>query len=74
MAKKRGRPSGSITGEAKGELMQIRVSAAEKETFAAAAALDGKDLSEWVRDRLRRLSRQELEHAGRAVAFLSPSE
>ena len=71
MRKKRGRPTGSVTGETKAELMQIRVTAAEKETFADAAALDGKDLSEWVRDRLRRLSRQELEQAGRPVSFLS---
>ena len=35
-----------------------------------AVPLDGKDLSEWVRDRLRRLSRHELEQAGRQVAFL----
>ena len=42
-------------------------------TFTAAAELDGKDLSEWVRDRLRRLAKQELEQAGRPIAFLSPS-
>ena len=43
---KRGRPQG---GEAKSDLMQIRLDAAEKQAFADAAALDGKDLSEWVR-------------------------
>ena len=53
--------------------MQIRVNAAEKRAFTAAAELDGKDLSEWVRDRLRRLAKQELEQAGKPVAFLSPS-
>ena len=66
---RRGRPQGS-TGKAKGELMQVRLDASEKQAFADAAALDGKDLSEWVRDRLRRLARQELEQAGKAVAFL----
>ena len=70
MKKRRGRPAGSTTGKAKNQLMQIRVTAAEKQSFAEAAGLDGKDLSEWVRDRLRRLSRQELEQAGRVVAFL----
>jgi hypothetical protein len=70
MSKKRGRPAGSTTGKAKSELMQIRVDAAEKQAFAEAAALDGKDLSGWARDRLRRLSRQELQQAGRPVPFL----
>jgi uncharacterized protein (DUF1778 family) len=50
--------------------MQIRVSSAEKQAFAQAAELDGKNPSEWVRDRLRRVCRQELEQAGRPVAFL----
>jgi hypothetical protein len=66
---KRGRPQGA-TGKSKGEVMQVRLDAAEKQAFTDAAALDGKDLSEWVRDRLRRLSRQELEEAGKPVAFL----
>jgi uncharacterized protein (DUF1778 family) len=67
---KRGRPQGS-SGKAKGEVMQIRMDAAEKQTFTDAASLDGKDLSEWVRDRLRRLARQELEQAKMPVAFLA---
>jgi uncharacterized protein (DUF1778 family) len=66
---KRGSPQGS-TGKAKDELMQVRLDAREKQTFADAAALDGKDLSEWVRDRLRRIARQELEEANRPVPFL----
>jgi uncharacterized protein (DUF1778 family) len=65
---RRGRPQGA-TGKAKSDLMQIRLDAAEKQAFADAAALDGKDLSEWVRDRLRRLARKELEEAGKPVAF-----
>ena len=67
---KRGRPNGP-TGKAKGELMQVRLGSAEKQAFTDAAAMDGKDLSEWVRDRLRRLARQELERAGKSVAFLA---
>lgn len=57
-------------GKAKTELLQIRVSAAELQAFSDAADLDGKKRSEWIRDRLRRLSRQELEQAGRIVPFL----
>ena len=69
MAKKRGAPSKGAD-KAKAELIQLRVNAAEKKAFVDAADLDGKKLSEWIRDRLRRLSRQELEESGRQVAFL----
>jgi hypothetical protein len=55
----------------KKELLQLRVGAAEKATFSDAADLDGKTLSEWIRDRLRRISRQELEAAGQPVHFLT---
>jgi hypothetical protein len=57
--------------KAKRELLQLRIGAAEKETFALAAELDGKKLSEWIRDRLRRDSRAELESYGREVPFLA---
>jgi uncharacterized protein (DUF1778 family) len=57
-------------GKAKTELLQIRVSPAEMQAFSDAAELDGKKRSEWIRDRLRRLSRTELEQAGRLVPFL----
>jgi hypothetical protein len=72
MAKKkarRGAPKKS-PDKAKGALIQIRVNDAEKQAFTDAADLDGKKLSEWVRDRLRRLAREELEGHGRTVAFL----
>jgi hypothetical protein len=67
--KNRGAPRKSAE-KAKGELMQFRVNAAEKQAFNDAADLDGKKLSEWVRDRLRRASRHELEQADKIVAFL----
>jgi hypothetical protein len=67
---KRGAPQ-KAADKAKSELLQIRVSSAEKQAFADAAELDGKKLSEWIRDRLRRLSRTELEQAGWSVAFMS---
>jgi uncharacterized protein (DUF1778 family) len=66
---KRGAPRKSAD-KAKAQLIQLRVNAAEKNAFVDAADLDGKKLSEWIRDRLRRLSRQELEQSGRPVAFL----
>jgi len=70
MKKKRGAPKKSAN-QAKGSLLQVRVNAAEKRAFSDAAGLDGKKTSEWVRDRLRRLAREELERAGLSVAFLS---
>jgi hypothetical protein len=57
--------------KAKAELIQLRVNVAEKKAFADAATLDGKKLSEWMRDRLRRLARVELEAQGLPVAFLA---
>jgi uncharacterized protein (DUF1778 family) len=69
MKRKQGAPKKSPDA-AKLELLQLRVNAAEKTAFQDAATLDGKKLSEWIRDRLRRLSRQELEEVGKPVAFL----
>ena len=68
--KKRGAPKKAPV-DAKGDTLQIRVNAAEKEAFTEAAKLDGKKRSEWMRDRLRRLARQELERAGKKVPFLA---
>jgi hypothetical protein len=48
----------------------VRLAADEKAAFHAAAALDGKGLSEWLRDRLRRAARAELEGHGLPVPFL----
>lgn len=69
MGKKRGAPK-KPPDKAKGELLQIRVSTAEKQAFQLAADRDGKKTSEWIRDRLRRTSRQELEEANVPVPFL----
>ena len=69
MKKKRGAPKKDDVA-AKGALLQIRLSAAEKQAFSEAATLDGKKTSEWIRDRLRRDSRQELEAHGQKVPFL----
>ena len=54
----------------KTELLQIRVSDAEKEGFELAAALAGISMSSWVRERLRLTAIRELESAGRRVPFV----
>lgn len=66
---KRGAPR-KTAATSKNELVQIRLNSAEKAAFEQAAILDGKKLSEWIRDRLRRNSREELESLGRVVPFL----
>jgi uncharacterized protein (DUF1778 family) len=73
MAKRRGRPP-KAPGTAKAEYLQVRVHAAEKRSFHAAAELAGLDLSSWVRERLRMLARKELEKAGQTVPFLNPAK
>ena len=52
-------------------LLQVRLTPLEKAGFSSAAELDGKKLSEWLRDRLRRLAREELQAHGQAVPFLA---
>jgi uncharacterized protein (DUF1778 family) len=54
----------------KGEYLEMRLMAEEKAAFVQAAQLAGMSLSAWVRDRLRRVSRKELEDMNRPVAFL----
>ena len=54
----------------KSELLQIRVTDAEKEGFEIAAALAGISLSSWVRERLRLTAIRELEGAGQRVPFV----
>jgi uncharacterized protein (DUF1778 family) len=70
MAKrKRGAPK-KASGQIKDELIQLRVKAAEKETFRAAAKLSGLSMSSWMRERLLERGREELEQAGQSVPFL----
>jgi Protein of unknown function (DUF1778) len=66
---KRGAPKKPVS-RSKGDHIQFRVNAAEKEAFEKAADLDGKKLSEWIRDRLRRDAKQELEEHGQPVPFI----
>ena len=67
--RQRGRPK-KDPSRAKGEYLDIRLEAAEKQAFRDAAGLAGLDLTAWVRERLRSVARKELEEAGLTVAFL----
>ena len=58
-------------GEVLGEYLELRLDVTEKEAFWDAAKLSGMALSVWVRERLRRAARKELEDADRPVAFLN---
>jgi hypothetical protein len=68
--RKQGRPR-KAPEKVKGELLQIRMTTAEKQAFANAAELAGHDLSVWVRDQLRRAARQVFAEFGRSDPFLS---
>ena len=66
---KQGRPK--IDKEkARGTLMQVRLTDAEKKAFADAAELNGQSVSVWARSALRRVAQEVLEKSGRPVAFL----
>ena len=54
----------------KTETIKLRVSVDEKRAFQDAADIAGLPLSAWVRERLRKAARLELEAAGRQIAFL----
>jgi uncharacterized protein (DUF1778 family) len=66
---KAGRPR-KPKGTAKEEYLELRLDASEKQAFWDAANLSGMALSVWVRERLRRAARKELESADQSVAFL----
>lgn len=50
--------------------IEIRATVDEKQAFQDAADLAGIPLSAWVRERLRKAARSELEAAGQKIAFL----
>lgn len=56
----------------KEQVLQIRLTEAEKEGFEAAAELAGIPLSSWVRERLRLAAIRDLESAGRKIPFIKP--
>jgi hypothetical protein len=51
--------------------LQVRMTLAEKQGFEAAAKASGVSLSAWVRDRLRRSAREELQASGILVPFIA---
>jgi hypothetical protein len=67
--KKRGAPI-KTPGDSKKSLVQIRLNDAEKQAFLDASRIDGKKMSEWIRDRLRKCSQEELQAHGQNVPFL----
>jgi uncharacterized protein (DUF1778 family) len=56
------------------ERLEVRIDQDERTAFQNAAKLSGVPLSSWVRERLRRSSRSELEEAEMPVPFLLPKE
>jgi hypothetical protein len=52
------------------EWIEMRVEKSEKDAFRVAAEAAGLPLSGWIRQRLRRDARKELEDLGLPVAFL----
>lgn len=56
--------------DGKRHMLEVRLEPGEKEAFKSAADLAGIPLSAWVRERLRRVARKELEEAGQPIAFL----
>lgn len=57
---------------AKAQVLQIRLTDAEKQGFQAAADLAGIPLSSWVRERLRLAAIRDLESAGQKIPFVQP--
>jgi hypothetical protein len=56
----------------KSQVLQIRLTDAEKQGFQDAADLAGIALSSWVRERLRLAAIRDLESAGRKIPFVEP--
>jgi uncharacterized protein (DUF1778 family) len=54
----------------KTDILKVRLQPEEKQAFQDAADLAGIALSAWVRERLRKTARRELEEVGRKIAFM----
>lgn len=50
--------------------LQVRLTQAERDTLKVAANAAGLSVSAWLRDRLRRAARTELQSSGLKVPFL----
>lgn len=55
---------------AKSEKILLLMEPSEKQAFQEAAQMSGLTLSAWIRERLRRAARMELEDVGKQAAFL----
>lgn len=66
---RRGRPSKG-SDKLNSVRLDMRLHETEKEAFRAAAELSGLEMSAWIRERLRRVAREELQEAGKDVPFL----
>jgi hypothetical protein len=69
MINKAGRPKKRSESK-QTEVIPIRLTESEKESFQLCADLAGISLSSWTRERLRLASIKELESAGRKIPFL----
>lgn len=67
--KKMGRPK-KQPDAVKADYIEVRCEESEKKAFRAAADAAGLPLSGWIRERLRRVARKELEDMNMPVAFL----
>lgn len=56
----------------KSETFKLRLSKEEKAAFERAAGISGLPLAAWMRERLRKAARIELEDAGEQVPFAKP--
>jgi len=54
----------------KSEIIKIRVEPEEKDAFQQSAEIAGIPLSNWIRERLRKAARIELEDARKNIPFL----
>lgn len=54
----------------KDQVIQVRVSEKEKESYLLASEVSGIPLASWIRDRLRQSTIKELSNAGMRAPFL----
>jgi predicted HicB family RNase H-like nuclease len=68
----RGRPP-KEADQLRSESLLVRLETNEKEIFRDAAEKAGVSLSDWVRERLKRIAVRELGKASRPVSLLKPA-
>ena len=61
---------GSTLSKMKTESLEFRLGVDEKEAFRRAAEIAGLPLASWIRERLRKAAREELEQLGEKVPFI----